>query len=136
MRERKNNSISIYFDWVIYKFMDIMQLIDAIQKRPKAYIKEEKIEYIFYLLFGYCGACHKFSEDELNKMFCCWFGKWLIEWINDNVIKGYIPKGVFWYEDIKFIAQNEQEEISVFFTLCKNFFDDYSNKQGYFLWRD
>ena len=32
--------------------MQIEQLIFLIQKRPKMFIKEEKIEYIYYLLLG------------------------------------------------------------------------------------
>ena len=65
--------------------MYIEQLIDSIKKRPKMYVNEEKIEYIFHYILGYSSACHKFSPDDIDKMFCNWFWKWLVKWIKDNI---------------------------------------------------
>lgn len=112
--------------------MDIEQLIDSIKKRPKMYFQEEKIEYIYYYILGYCSASHNFSDDDMDKMFCCWFWKWLVKWIIDNIDSSYQTTSVFWYEDIKKIAGEEQNEIPLFFSLCKVFFHDYKNKIGYF----
>lgn len=118
--------------------MRVRELIDAIRRRPGAFLKEEKIEYVFYFLFGYCGACHdrESPEDHLDSRFCCWFGRWLLLWIEDNIDSGYVPRSIFWYEDIQFIARNEGDEMAVFYDLCGKFFDDYANRQGYFSWRD
>lgn len=116
--------------------MQIEKLIDSIQKRPKMFVKEEKIEYIFYLLSGYCGANGKLSEDDINRNFCFWFGKWLIIWIQNNVNVKYTPQTAFWYDDIKTISKSKQDEIKLFFDLCNCFFEDYENKTGYFSWRE
>lgn len=115
--------------------MQIKELISSIQKRPKMFVKEERIDYIFYLLFGYCGAHSKLSEDDMDRSFCIWFGKWLIMWIEDNVDAEYSSKTAWWYDDIKTIAKNEQDELNLFFELCNKFFEDYRNKTGYFSWR-
>ena len=115
--------------------MQIEQLIDSIQKRPKMFVKEEKIEYIFYLLSGYCGANGKLSEEDINRKFCLWFGKWLILWIQNNVNVKHTSQTAFWYDDIKTISKSEQDEIKLFFDLCKYFFEDYRNNTGYFSWR-
>ena len=116
--------------------MQIEQLITSIQKRPKMFIKEEKIEYIYYLLSGYCGANKKISEDDMEQKFCSWFGKWLVMWIEDNIDAEYTPKTGYWYDDIKIIAKDEDKEVEVFFDLCKGFFSDYKNKVGYFSLKD
>lgn len=112
--------------------MYIEQLIESIDKRPKMYVKEEKLEYIYYYILGYCSASHHFSTDEMDKMFCCWFWKWLVKWIEDNVNSEYQTKSAIWYDDIRNIAENENEEIELFFRLSREFFEDYKNKTGYF----
>ena len=111
--------------------MQIEQLIFLIQKRPKMFIKEEKIEYIYYLLLGYCAATGALS-DEIDQKFCCWFGKWLMMWIERNIKANYIPKTAYWYDDIKVIAKNDHNEVALFYELCKKFFEDYKDKVGYF----
>ena len=115
--------------------MNIEQLIYEIQKRPKMFVKEERIEYIYYLLSGYCAASNKSSDDDVDKKFCCWFGKWLRTWIEDNIDDEYISKTAYWYDDVKAIDKNEQKEVIVFFDLCHHFFNDYSNGTGYFSWK-
>ena len=50
--------------------MQIEQLIASIQKRPKMFIKEEKIEYIYYFLIGYCAANNKLSDNDIERKFC------------------------------------------------------------------
>lgn len=112
--------------------MYIEQLIDSIKKRPKMYVNEEKIEYIFHYILGYSSACHKFSPDDIDKMFCNWFWKWLVKWIKDNIDSEYQPKSVIWYDEIKVIAKDEKKEMDVFFSLSKLFFEDYKNNKGYF----
>lgn len=55
------------------------------------FIKEERIEYIYYFLLGYCSANNEYLEDDINGKFCCWFLRWLWSWIEDNVDAEYIP---------------------------------------------
>lgn len=116
--------------------MKIEQLITTIQKRPGMFVKEEKIEYIYYLLLGFCGASKNYANDNIEQKFCYWFGKWLIIWIEDNVDAEYAPQTAYWYDDIKRITKKGQNEVTIFFDLCKSFFEDYKNKIGYFSWRD
>lgn len=112
--------------------MHIEKLINSIEKRPKMYVKEENIEYIYYYILGYCSASHHFSQNDMDKMFCSWFWKWLVEWIRSNVDPSYQSESVLWYDDIKKIANDRNEEVVLFFKLTKNFFDDYKNNKGYF----
>lgn len=51
----------------------------------------------------------------MDKMFCCWFWKWLVKWITDNIDSEYQTKSAVWYEDIKEIAGDEKKEINLFF---------------------
>ena len=107
------------------------------QGRIKMFVEEEKIEYVYYLISGYCIANHNFPSDDLDKRFTFWFDKWLIMWIKDNIDSKYAMKTVYWYEDIKMLAEkNGQDEVALFFDLCKSFFSDYENKVGYFSWRN
>ncbi len=100
--------------------MQIEQLIFLIQKRPKMFIKEEKIEYIYYLLLGYSAATSALS-DEIDQKFCCWFGKWLMMWIERNIKANYIPKTAYWYDDIKVIAKMIIMKLHYFMSYVKNF---------------
>lgn len=43
---------------------------------------------------------------------------------------------MLWYEIIRDIAGNEQKAVTLFYVLCKIFFEDYKKKRGYFLWRN
>jgi len=112
--------------------MYIEELIDAIRRRPGMYIKEEKIEYIYYFISGKCFACSLFVNDDMDKMFCDWFGEWLLKWIEENVNALYEPKSRHWYHDIKAIAECEEQEVPLFYKLCALFFDDYRDGRGYF----
>ncbi|MBR3603070.1 MAG: hypothetical protein IKL49_12220 [Lachnospiraceae bacterium] len=112
--------------------MYIEQLIDTIKKRPGMFMKEERIDYIYYFIAGYCSACHQSSKNDMDKMFCCWFWKWLVKWIEENMDSQYETSSAMWYVDIKRIAEDQQKEVALFFELSKEFFDDYKNKRGYF----
>lgn len=117
--------------------MRIEKLIDSMQRRPGMYLLEERIDYIFHFLLGYCGANSDFLEDDnMDRRFCSWFWKWLLIWIEDNVDSEYQIKSACWYEDIRKIAGDEQKAVTLFYDLCKMFFEDYKEKRGYFSWRN
>jgi len=116
--------------------MKIRQLINAMKKRPGMYVKEERIDYIYYLLSGYCGSNVNLEDDDINRKFRLWFWKWLLQWIEENVDAEYEPKSCYWYDDIKAIAGDEKKEVPLFYELCDMFFEDYNEKRGYFSWRN
>ena len=111
--------------------MNIKELIYSIKKRPGMFVETEKIEYIYYLISGYCGTCKHFSENEMEKEFRFLFGQWLIVWIRNNVDKDYIPSTGFWYNDLNEICI-DGNVTKLFYDLCDVFFDDYDNKKRYF----
>lgn len=115
--------------------MQIEHLIFSIQNRPKMFVKEERIDYLYYLLSGYCAGIND-SPDEMDQKFCCWFGKWLMIWIERNIDANYIPQTSYWYDDIKVIAKDDHNEVMLFYDLCSQFFEDYKNKTGYFGWKN
>ena len=112
--------------------MKIEELIISMKKRPQMFVKEERIDYFYYFLSGYCGANNRLLGDDMDQKFCLWFSKWLILWINQYIDAEYLPKTAYWYDDIKAIAKTEQDEIRIFFDLCNSFFEDYRNGRGYF----
>ncbi len=114
--------------------MYIKELINCIQKRPLMYVQEEKISYISHLLMGYClAASHNNVPSEMDKHFWAWFGSWLDNWIKIKYSKDFEFKA-YWFETLKDITQDEREAVQLFYKLCKQFFDDYEEKKGYFNW--
>jgi len=115
--------------------MHIEQLIQTMKKRPGMFVREEELDYIYHLILGYCGGkCD--AVREIDHMFSCWFGKWLLQWIEENIDTEYVPKSSYWYDDIKAIAGDEKKEVPLFYELCDMFFEDYNEKRGYFSWRN
>lgn len=112
--------------------MEINKLVMSIKKRPLMYVKEEKIEYIYYLLSGYCSA--NTQEDVMDKKFIMWFGKWLNQWIEEHMDSDHISESCFWYDNIKIITKDESAECEVFYNLASLFFEEYNKKSGYFEW--
>ena len=115
--------------------MQITELLYSMRRRPNMFIREVRIDYIYHLILGYCGANSKLPEDDINRKFNFWFGKWLIKWIETNVDAKYRPESAYWYDNIIRITPNGQDEVDFFFDLCDEFFEDYENKTGYFSWR-
>ena len=111
----------------VIKDMYIRHEISGMQSKPKMYVREVTIEHIYYLLSGISIAFSELPKDSLDRNFMDWFGKWLIRWINSNINPEYSPQTAYWYDDIKKIAENEQDEVELFFRLCQLFFEDYDN---------
>lgn len=114
--------------------MRIEKLINSMQRRPGMYLLEERIDYIFQFLLGYCGAnSHFLEDDDMDRRFGYWFWKWLLIWTEDN---GDQIESACWYDVIMAIAEDEQKAVTLFYDLCKIFFEDYKQKRGYFSWRN
>ena len=116
--------------------MRIKELIHSMQIRPKMYVTEVRLDYIFHFFLGYCGANSKLPGDEMDRRFCGWFCTWLFLWIENNVDTDYRPQSAAWYKDIIQITPDGQNEVDFFFDLCEKFFEDYENKRGCFSWRN
>ena len=112
--------------------MYIEEAIGVLRKRPGMVVSKNTIEYIYYFIAGNCVAGQFLECDEMDKMFSSWFGKWLLQWIEENINPMYTPMTSFWYLDIKAIAGGEEKEVPLFYELCEKFFDDYRNRRGYF----
>ena len=118
--------------------MEIYELLMAIKRRPLMYVREEKIEFIYYLLAGYCFAMYEHNtetNDNIDCKFVAWFGIWMEKWIKKNKLSDEISIPACWYEYIKKIAKNEKDECKVFYELVDIFFEDYNKKRGDFRWR-
>lgn len=115
--------------------MHIEQLIHAIQQRPKMFMKDVRLDYIYYIIAGYCGAQRDDAENILDKKFCGWFTKWLQIWIQENSKIDTLPNSTWWYETLLMSSENEEEAIKLFFDLCELFFNDFYHKRGYFAFR-
>lgn len=98
------------------------------------YVKEERSDYIFYFISGYCSALVSDKDSDVNKKFNLWFLKWLEQWMTDNDIENNIPNTLFWYDYIRCLTKDGKSELKVFFDLVNLFFEDYNNKRGYFEW--
>lgn len=118
--------------------MYIKDLINFIQKRPLMYVKEERLDYIYQLLTGYCMAASKNNApSEMDKHFHSWFGKWLYKyWIKQNYNDSFELKTLHWDDIIKEINHNKCGDVEFFYELCEQFFSDYEQRVGYFEWRN
>lgn len=110
--------------------MQIEDIIKAIQKRPKMFVDEEKIEYIYHFILGACFT--NVCGEDINRKFSCWFWKWLEIWIRENINPHYFSETASWCDEIKMIANEDEEAVRLFYELSQKFFDDYHNKKGYF----
>ncbi len=118
--------------------MKIYEFLKAMKGRPLMYIREEKMELIFHFLLGFCNASYKYNaetDDNMDCKFVSWFGGWIKRWEKKQKIIDDIPYSTFWYDDIKIIAKNENDECRVFYELVDLFFEDYNKKRGFFRWR-
>ena len=116
--------------WRAYEIdrLSVEGIINAIQKRPKMFVEEESIEYIFHFLMGFGMV----SNREIDRNFCCWFHKWLGTWIREHIDETYSSQAAYWTDDIKRLATDEKSEVDLFYELSQLFFEDYRKKRGYF----
>lgn len=101
--------------------MHIEQLIHAMQQRSKMFMKDVRLDYIYYIIAGYCGAQRDDAENSLDKKFCGWFTKWLQIWIQENSKIDTLPNSTWWYETLLMSSENEEEAIKLFL-ICVNCF--------------
>lgn len=112
--------------------MKILNKIAFIKEHPERFMKEEKIEYVYYYLMGYCSIFGTQDKDDIDQKYFTYFSDWLIDWIKKNIDEKYVPQSDSWYEIIKDITKEPKKPLNVFYDLTKLFFEDYEAKRGYF----
>ncbi|MCB5955328.1 hypothetical protein [Enterococcus sp. CWB-B31] len=103
---------------------NIELLLANIQKRPKMYILEARMDYLFIFLIGYMGRGNgTIDEEEIDIAFRENFGRWIMDWIGLNYGKEY--QEVEWYRMFQKVTSSEEKAVELFFEASKEFFDDY-----------
>ena len=103
--------------------MNIKEYLSAVQNRPRMYLEEERLDYLYHLILGYVGsnlANEKNYKEDLK--FVSYFSRWLLAWVRSHMNQNYEPKTMIWYHAIKDVTSSENEAIELFFKLCDEFF--------------
>ena len=104
--------------------MDIKTFISSIQNRPKMYVEEIRLDYIFYLIFGFLGSnMINGSIYNTDQKFKIYFSDWVLNWITNNIDKSYEQKSFFWYHYLCDVTNSEEEAVELFFKLSSIFFE-------------
>ena len=110
--------------------MNIKEFISAIQKRPQMYVKEVRLDYIYYLVIGYLGSSLiNESSCSIDQKFKAHFSNWVLEWVRKNVDESYERKSFFWYQILNDVTSNEKEATDLFFKLSAIFFQEVGLKE-------
>ena len=110
--------------------MNIKEFISAIQKRPKMYVEEVRVDYIYYLVSGFLGS-NLINESgcSIDRKFKAHFSNWVLEWVRKNVDESYDRKSFFWYQILNDVTRNENEATDLFFKLSNIFFQEVDLKE-------
>lgn len=105
--------------------MNIKEFINAIGNRPKMYVEEMKLDYIYYLVIGYLG-CTLINKTDciIEQKFKSHFPNWLLVWVKKNVDEKYERQSFFWHHILRDVTNNESEAIELFFKLSNEFFQE------------
>ncbi|MFG6368264.1 MAG: hypothetical protein K1W16_07515 [Lachnospiraceae bacterium] len=100
------------------------------KKKPQAVLNEVRIDYLEYVIDGFKG-CNKINgfDDDIAVQFHYYFSDWLINWIQSNRDKKYEKQHFFWYHTFRDLTNDEEEAVTLFFTLCDKFFEEYENEK-------
>ena len=99
--------------------MNIKDFINAIQNRPKMYVEELRLDYIYYIIIGFLGS------NLMNKNY---FPNWLLEWVRKNKNEYYEKRSFYWYHILIDVTNSEEEAIMLFFELSDKFFEEEISK--------
>lgn len=104
--------------------MDIKEFIAAIQNRPKMFVEEVRLDYLYYLIFGHLGSNLMKEYSDIDKKFSAYFYNYVLEWVRKNVDENYERNSFFWYHIIRDVTNTEEEAVDLFFKLSEKFFED------------
>ncbi len=114
--------------------MTIFEKVQDIKRRPGLYVRKETIENIFYNLLGGCISEKLIQEGKVNidTEFMEWFGEWLNNWSSLHYDMDSIPKNIYWYNTINWLAKDEKSACRWFYYLFDIFYEEYKSRTGYF----
>ena len=109
-------------------YYGIKNLIVSLQLRPKMFLKEEKLDYVYYLLTGYIThlfesmECQHFIErnENFQRDFLSWVMDWALIKFNKNYAEG--NEFLFWYQIIEQNTNSNEEAMKTFYELSRQFF--------------
>lgn len=104
--------------------MDIKEFIAAIQNRPKMFVEEIRLDYLYYLIWGYLGSNLMKGYSGIDEKFQAHFYNYVLEWVRKNVDENYERNSFFWYHIIRDVTNTEEEAVDLFFKLSEKFFEE------------
>lgn len=107
--------------------MNIREFINAVRNRPQMYVEEVRIDYLFYLIFGFLGNNLMDNQYCIDKKFSNLFYDWVLNWVKKNVDDKYECSSLFWYHIFVEVTDTESEAVELFFVLCKDFFEQFDD---------
>ena len=109
--------------------MNIKDLINAIQSRPKMYVEELRLDYIYYIIIGFLGSnLMNKNACSLDQAYKNYFPNWLLEWVRKNKNEYYEKRSFYWYHILIDVTNSEEEAIMLFFELSDKFFEEEISK--------
>ena len=109
--------------------MNIKDFINAIQSRPKMYVEELRLDYIYYIIIGFLGSnLMNKNACSLDQAYKNYFPNWLLEWVRKNKNEYYEIRSFYWYHILIDVTNSEEEAIMLFFELSDKFFEEEISK--------
>jgi len=112
-------------------YINIEEKISNIRKRPKMFVYEIRLDYIYYLIAGSLGS-NMGSPDvqDIDIAFKHDFNQWVEEWIYEKKEIDFRRKVVVWYKIISSCTNGDDEAVNLFYQICDEFFEAYHKKNG------
>ncbi|MCL2082465.1 MAG: hypothetical protein FWH04_04415 [Oscillospiraceae bacterium] len=117
--------------------MNIEELQKDMCTRPNVYVFPVKLENILIFESGFLVAtgewsqpCSKVEFKSINRVFSVYSGYWIAQWYTDNIDCNYKLDDAQIFEILQSITKSEDEAIKLYFSLCKNFFDEFRAKKS------
>ena len=102
--------------------MNVKEFIKSIQKNPKMFVDEVRIDYLDHLIVGFF-VCLKGNNNavDIDLQFHAHFTRWLVKWIQKNIDKKYEQKYFSWSQTLKDIniTSDEIETVSYVISFLK-----------------
>lgn len=112
-------------------YINIEELISSIKKRPRMYVYEVRVDYIYYLLVGcLISNLRSVNAQRIDYVFKRDFIEWVIQWLykNKEVDFRVRNKIILWYQMISECAHDDEEAVNLFFQISEEFFAEYHKR--------